>query len=113
MQKARPLMGSTTDLDWLRRGRLLNTSLLIIGGMLVAIFALSIDLHFDPDRLDTAMFQAGILLVGGGWLLIAYIFSRMHRYRIAGSMIVALVLIVLAVAMYFVPDYQPALLPFA
>jgi len=113
MQKARPLMGATTDLEWLRRGRLLNTSLLIIGGMLVVIFALSIDLHFDPDRLDTAMLQAGILLVGGGWLLVAYIFSRMRRYRIAGSMIVALVLIVLAAAMYFVPDYQPALLPFA
>jgi signal transduction histidine kinase len=113
MQKAQPMTRSTTDLEWLRRGRLLNTSLLIIGGMLVAIFAISIDLHFDPDRLDTAMLQAGILLVGGGWLLIAYIFSRMRRYRIAGSMIVALVLIALAAAMYFVPDYQPALLPFA
>jgi signal transduction histidine kinase len=113
MQKARPMMHSTTDLEWLRRSRLLNTSLLLIGGMLVAIFAISIDLHFDPDRLEASMLQAGILLIGGAWLLIAYIFSRLRRYRIAGSMIVALVLIALAAAMYVVPDYRYALLPFA
>src|SRR5262245_24495089 len=113
MQKARPLMRPTTDLEWLRRGRLFNTSLLLIGGMLVAIFAISIGLQFDPDRLEASMLQAGILLVGGAWLLIAYLFSRMRRYRIAGSMIVALVLITLGAAMYVVPDYRPALLPFA
>ncbi len=113
MQKARPLVRSTSDLEWLRRGRLLNTSLLIIGGTLVAVFAISIGLQYDPDRLDASMLQAGILLVGGAWLLIAYIFSRMRRYRVAGSMIVALVLTALAATMYFVPTYQLALLPFA
>jgi signal transduction histidine kinase len=113
MQKARSLAGRKTDLEWLRRGRLLNTSLLIIGSMLVAVFAISIDLYFELDRLDAPMLQAGILLVGGTWLLIAYIFSRMRRYRIAGGMIVALVLIALTAALYVVPDYRYALLPFA
>jgi len=113
MQKARPLANPITDLEWLRRGRLLNTSLLIAGAMLIAVFAVSIDLYLDANRLDASMLQAGILLLGCAWLLIAYIFSRMRRYRIAGSMIVALVLTALAAAMYVVPDYRYAVLPFA
>jgi signal transduction histidine kinase len=92
---------------------MMNTSLLVIGVLLVAIFAVSIGMQFDPKHLDFSVLQAGILLACGAWLLIAYIFSRLRRYRVAGSMIVGLVLAALALAMYAAPDYRFALLPFA
>jgi signal transduction histidine kinase len=64
-------------------------------------------------RLTLSVLQAALLLVGGTWLLIAYLFSRARRHRIAGGMIVMLTIIVLGLAMYLLPEYLVALLPFA
>ncbi len=54
-----------------------------------------------------------LLVVGGAWLLAAYLFNRARRQRIAGGMIVLLVLAALGLAIYLLPTYLIAVLPFA
>lgn len=113
MHEARSMVRSTTDLEWFRRGQRLNVSLLTLAMALVALVGTSVGLQFNFERLDASMLQAVILLVGGIWLLIAFIFSHRRRYRAAGGMIVSLVVIALGLALYVWPSYRTALMPFA
>jgi signal transduction histidine kinase len=113
MQKPRPFVRTATDIEWLRRSRLTNSCLLAIGLIVGAIVGTSVDIRLGEDGLDGSMLQPILLLVIGGWLLIAYLFSRARRYYVAGGMIVALVLSTLTIALYLLPAYYFILLIFA
>lgn len=113
MQKARSLAHTTTDLERMRRSRLMNNSLLVVGLAFGAVVSVAVGLQLGEGRVTLSVLQAALLLVGGTWLLIAYLFSRARRHRIAGGMIVMLTITVLALAMYLLPEYLVALLPFA
>jgi signal transduction histidine kinase len=113
MQKPRPFVRTATDIEWLRRSRLTNSCLLAIGLIVGAIVGTSVDIRLGEGGLDGSMLQPILLLVVGGWLLIAYLFSRARRYYVAGGMIVALVLSALAIALYLLPAYYFILLIFA
>jgi signal transduction histidine kinase len=113
MQKARPLTYTTTDLERLRRGRLMNNSLLAVGLTLGAVVSAGVGLQLGEGRLTLSALQASLLLAGGTWLLIAYLFSRARRHRIAGGMIVMLTVASLGLAIYLLPEYLLVFLPFA
>ncbi|HEU5103077.1 MAG TPA: histidine kinase dimerization/phospho-acceptor domain-containing protein, partial [Roseiflexaceae bacterium] len=91
----------------------MNNALLAIGLAFGAMVSVAVGLQLGEGRLTLSVLQAALLLVGGTWLLIAYLFSRARRHRIAGAMIVMLTVIVLALAMYLLPEYLVAFLPFA
>src|SRR5262245_45976741 len=113
MQKARPLVHTTTDLEGLRRSHLMNNSLLAVGLILGAVVSTGVGLQLGEGRLTLSILQSALLLIGGAWLLIAYLLSRARRHRIAGGMIVMLTVSTLALAIYLQPEYLLALLPFA
>jgi signal transduction histidine kinase len=113
MQKVRPLALSTTEFERLRRGRLMNNSLLAIGLTLGAVVGAGVGLQLGEGRLNLSVLQAALLLIGGVWLLIAYLFSRARRHRVAGGMIVVLTIAALALAIYLLPLYLLVFLPFA
>jgi signal transduction histidine kinase len=113
MQEVRPLARTSADLEWLRRRRLTNACLLVIGLIAAAGVGTSVGLRLDEDRLVGSLFPAALLLTVGTWLIIAYMFSRARRMRVAGGMIVALVLATLGVAFYLLPSYLLILIPFA
>jgi signal transduction histidine kinase len=113
MQKARPLIHTTADLERLRRGHLMNNSLLGAGLILGALVSVAVGLQLGEGRLTLSVLQAALLMIGGTWLLIAYLFSRTRRHRVAGGMIVMLTVSGLALAIYLLPEYLLVFLPFA
>jgi signal transduction histidine kinase len=112
MQEARPFLNSAADMDWLRRSHLLRNCVLAIGLALGALVGTSVGVQLSEGRLNGSVLPA-LLLVGAAWLIVAYLLSRRGRLRLAGMMIVGLVLVALALALSFLPGYTTALLPFA
>ncbi len=112
MQEARPFLNSAADMDWLRRSRLLRNCVLAIGLALGALVGTSVGVQLSEGRLNGSVLPA-LLLVGAAWLIVAYLLSRRGRLRLAGAMIVGLVLVALALALSILPGYATALLPFA
>jgi signal transduction histidine kinase len=113
MQKAHPMTRASSDLERLRRGRLMNNCLLAIGLILGAVVGAGVGLQLGEGRVDGSLLPAVVLLVGGMWLLIAYLFGRARHQHIASGMIVTLVVAVVALAIYLLPDYLLILLLFA
>jgi signal transduction histidine kinase len=113
MPKVRPLAHTTAEIERLRRSRLMNNSLLAVGLTLGAVASAGVGLQLGEGRLNLSILQAVLLLIGGAWLLIAYLFSRARRHQIAGGMIIALTVAAFALAIYLLPGYLLALLPFA
>jgi len=113
MQESRPLVGSARDIIGLRRSRLLNTCLLVISLIMGASASTSVVVQLGRGGLNLSIPGAVLLLVGAAWLIVAYVLSRRGRLRLAGAMIVALVITVLALAVYLLPGYAAPLLPFA
>src|SRR5215213_8952633 len=113
IQKAGPLGHTTAEIERLRRDRLMNNSLLAVGLILGAVVSAGVGLQLGEGRLNLSVLQAALLLIGGTWLLIAYLFSRAHRHQIAGGMIVVLSVLALALAIYLLPMYLLVFLPFA
>jgi len=113
MQKVRPLAYTTAEFERLRRARLMNNSLLAVGLTLGAIVGAGVGLQLGEGRLNLSVLQTALLLIGGIWLFIAYLFSRARRHLIAGAMIVVLTVSALALAIYLLPVYLLVFLPFA
>jgi signal transduction histidine kinase len=113
MQESRSLIGSARDAVGLRRTRLLNVSLLVIGLLIGASAGAGLAVQLDNDGLAFSIPAAVLLFAGAAWLIVAYILSRRRHLRIAGTMVVALAGGALALAIYLLPGYTPALLPFA
>ena len=111
MQKVRPLAHTTAEFERLRRGRLMNNSLLAVGLTLGAIVGAGVGLQLGEGSLNLSVLQTALLLLGGAWLLVAYLFSRSRQHRIAGAMIVVLTVSALALAIYLLPSYLLAFLP--
>lgn len=112
MHEARPLLNSAADMDWLRRSHLLRNCVLAIGLALGALVGTSVGMQLSEGRLNGSVLPT-LLLVGAAWLIVAYLLSRRGRLRLAGAMIVGLVLVALALALSILPGYTMALLPFA
>ncbi|MEP7190636.1 MAG: hypothetical protein ABI901_15710, partial [Roseiflexaceae bacterium] len=91
----------------------MNNSLLAVGLTLGAIVGAGVGLQLGEGSLNLSVLQTALLLLGGAWLLIAYLFSRARRHRIAGGMIVVLTVSALALAIYLLPIYLLVFLPFA
>ncbi len=113
MQESRPLVGSARDIIRLRRSRLLNACLLVISLIMGASAGTSVVVQLGRGGLNLSIPGAVLLLVGAAWLIVAYVLSRRRRIRLAGAMVVALVITVLALAVYLLPGYAAPLLPFA
>jgi NtrC-family two-component system sensor histidine kinase KinB len=113
MQESRPLVGSARDIIGLRRSRLLNACLLVISLIMGASAGTSVVVQLGRGGLNLSIPGAVLLLVGAAWLIVAYVLSRRRRIRLAGAMVVALVITVLALAVYLLPGYAAPLLPFA
>jgi signal transduction histidine kinase len=113
MQKVRPRAHTTVEIERLRRGRLMNNSLLAIGLTLGAIVSAGVGLQLGEGSLNLSVLQTALLLIGGMWLLIAYLFGRARRHQIAGGMIVVLTVSAFALAIYLLPIYLLVFLPFA
>jgi NtrC-family two-component system sensor histidine kinase KinB len=113
MQESRPLVGSARDIIGLRRSRLLNACLLVISLLMGASAGTSVVVQLARGGLNLSISGAVLLLVGAAWLIVAFVLSRRGRIRLAGTMVVALVITVLALAVYLLPSYAPPLLPFA
>jgi signal transduction histidine kinase len=113
MQKSRLMVRSTADMEWLRRSQLMNSCLLMLGLALGTILGADVGVKLSEGRLNGSLLQAVLLVVGGTWLIIAYLFSRRRRLRLAGGMIIALVIAALGLAIYLLPGYTQMLLPFA
>lgn len=108
------MVPSPSDLDWGRRSQLLNSCLLTLGITLAAVVLAGVGVRFDQGRLiDIPLLPALVLMLGGGWLLAAYVCSRLRRFNLAGWLVVAFVLVTLALALYVLPLYYPVLLPYA
>ena len=71
MQKVRPLAHTTAEIERLRRGRLMNNSLLAVGLALGAVVSAGVGVQVGEGRLNLSVLQAALLLIGGAWLLIA------------------------------------------
>jgi signal transduction histidine kinase len=113
MQESRPLIGSVRRGVGLRRSRLLNLCLLVIGLLMGASVGAGLAVQLDNDGLTLSIPGAVLLLVGAAWLMVAYVLSRRRHLRIAGAMVVALAGGALALAVYLLPSYALPLLPFA
>ena len=113
MQKVRPLAHTTAEIERLRRSRVMNNSLLAVGLTLSAVVSAGVGLQVGEGRLNLSVLQAALLLIGGTWLFVAYLFGRARRHQVAGSMIVVLTVAVLGLAIYLLPEYLLVLLPFA
>jgi|HigsolmetaAR201D_1030396.scaffolds.fasta_scaffold02479_7 signal transduction histidine kinase len=112
MQESRPLIGSVREQVRLRRSKLLNASLLVIGSLMGVSAGANIALQYQNEGFSIALTSAVLLLVGAAWLIVAYILSRRRYLRVAGMMVVVLVIAVLALLTYLVPTYTQNLLPF-
>jgi two-component system, NtrC family, sensor histidine kinase KinB len=113
MQESRLLAGPTTDIVGLQRSRVLNSCLLIIGLMMGASAGTNVVVQLGQGDLDLSVSRAVLLLIGAAWLIVAYVLSRRRYLRLAGAMIVTLVIAVLGLAIYALPSYTGPLLPFA
>ncbi len=113
MQESRPLVGSARDIIGLRRSRLLNACLLVISLIMGASAGTSVVVQLGRGGLNLSIPGAVLLLIGAAWLIVAFVLSRRRRIRLAGAMVVALVITVLALAVYLLPGYAAPLLPFA
>src|SRR5262245_6491420 len=100
MQESRPLIGSVRDTVGLRRSQLLNSCLLVIGLLMGVSAGASAFMQLESGGLSFSFFSAVLLLVGAAWLIVAYVLSRRHYMRLAGMMVVSLVIGVLALAIY-------------
>jgi signal transduction histidine kinase len=113
MQESRPLATSARDIAGLRRLRLLNVCLLVIGLCMGASAGASALVQLSRGGLNLSIPGAVLLLIGAAWLIVAYVLSRRRYIRLAGAMVVALLIAVLALTCYLLPAYAAALLPFA
>ncbi len=108
------MVQTASEFERTRRSQVLNSCLLTLGLTLAAVVLASVGTRLDDGSLSNIPLLPALgLLLGGGWLLAAYVFSRMRRYSLAGGLVVAFVLLALALAAYLLPAYLPALLPFA
>jgi signal transduction histidine kinase len=113
MRESRPLIGSARDIVGLRRIRLLNLCLLVIGLLMGASAGAGLTVQLDKNGLSLATPAAALLIGGAVWLIVAFILSRRNYVRTAGAMVVALAGLALALTVYLLPGYIPSLLPFA
>jgi len=113
MQESRPLIGSAIDSAWLLHRRFLNYCLIVVGMALGILVGTSVVVQWVGGSENLSLFQIVPLIVSTAWLTIAYMLNRKRRFRLAGSMIVVLVLIALALAIYLLPMYTMAMLPLA
>lgn len=114
MPNTHPLLHSSAEFDWLRRSHVLNICLLTIGLTMGLIGFAGASLRLGEGRLEQLPLTLVLaLLLGAGWLLAAFLFSRVRRYGVAGGLVIVFVLVVLALATYALPGYFTALLPFA
>jgi signal transduction histidine kinase len=113
MQESRPLIGSARDTVGLRRSQLLNLCLLVIGLLMGVSAGASVFMQLESGGLSFTFASAVLLLVGAAWLIVAYVLSRRRYLRLAGMMVVLLVIAVLALAIYLLPAYAAPLLPLA
>ena len=97
----------------LRRNRLLNSCLLVVGLALGIVAGASVSVQPAEDSLNLSTLQAVVLLAGAAWLIVAYVLSRRRHIQLAGGMVVALVIAALGLALYGVPSYAVPLLPLA
>ncbi len=113
MQKL-PMVQTASEFERARRSQVLNSCLLTLGLTLAAVVLASVGSRLDDVSLSNIPIVPALgLLLGGGWLLAAYVASRMRRYSLAGGLVVAFVLLALALVAYLLPIYLSALLPFA
>jgi signal transduction histidine kinase len=112
MQEARPFLNSAADMEWLRRSHLLRNCVLAIGLALGALVGTSVGVQLSEGRLSGSLLPA-LMLAGAGWLIVVYLLSRRGRLRLAGALLVGLVLVTLALALTLLPGYTASLLPFA
>lgn len=113
MQESRPLVGSAMDLVWLRRSRLLNNCLLVVGLAFAIVAGTGIGVQLGEGSLNLSTLQVVVLIGAAAWLIVAYVFSRRRRLQLAGGMVVALLIVALALATYLAPAYAVPLLPLA
>lgn len=113
MQETRPLVGSVLDNVRLLQRRFLNYCLLIASLALFMGVGAGVAAQWLQGSLNLSPFQVVVLLVSSAWLSIAYMLNRRRRFRLAGSMVVALTLVALALAIYLLPAYTMPLIPFA
>src|SRR5262245_61369491 len=113
MQETRPLIGSTIDSARILQRRFLNYCLLVVGLALGIVVGTSVVVQWVKGSLDLSIFQIVPLLVSAAWLIVAYMLNRRRRFRLAGSMMVVLVLAALALAIYLLPAYTMPLLSLA
>jgi signal transduction histidine kinase len=113
MQEARPLIVSASDIVGLRRRRLLNVCMLVMSLLMGASAGARLAVPLDNNGLSFSDPGIVSLLVGAAWLAVAYVLSRYRYLRIAGAMVVALIVVVLTLAIYMLPGYTLSLLPFA
>ena len=85
VKRACPWLDTTAEIERLRRGRLMNKSLLAVGLALGAVVSAGVGLQLGEGRLNLSVLQAALLLFGGTWLLIAYLFRRARRHQIEAA----------------------------
>src|SRR5947207_200870 len=111
MQESRPLIGSTMDSVWLLRSRFLNSCLLVVSLALAVVGAASVAVQLGNGSLNLSILEIMLLVGSAAWLTVAYLLSRRRRFRLAGGMVVGLVVVALALAIYLLPGSMIYLLP--
>ncbi|HEX5689918.1 MAG TPA: PAS domain-containing sensor histidine kinase, partial [Roseiflexaceae bacterium] len=113
MHESRPLIGSARDIVGLRRIRLLNLCLLVIGLLIGASAGAGLTVQLDKNGLGLATPGAVLLIGGAVWLIVAFVLSRRNYVRTAGALVVGLAGAALTLTIYLLPGFALSLLPFA
>jgi len=111
MQESRPLIGSAIDSVWLLRSRFLNGCLLVVSLALAVVGGASVAVQLGNGSLNLSILEILLLVGSAAWLIVAYLLSRRRRFRLAGGMVVGLVVVALALAIYLLPGSMIYLLP--
>ena len=112
MHESRPISGPSMEIGWPQRQTLLNRSLLAAAFALAAL-GVAASLSQPNVRFEPAQLPAIALIAGSIWMLLAYIFSRLHQASVSGWMVVLFSLVWLGGGVYLLPGYALALLPAA
>lgn len=114
MPNPRPLRPVAMDSEWLRRSQaFLNRSLLFAILILIALVFGSAGPQLGAGPLTLPLPELIVLSVGAAWLAIAYMLGRRGRLQAAGGLVVALVMLLVGMTIYMVPDRALALLSLA